>query len=50
VQVFVGAMVFCFTTGCCLKKREDRLSKEEEFVKTRLASVAFENDDKFQAV
>ena len=42
-------MTFCLTTGFCLKKREERLAKEEEFVKTRIASVAFENDDQFQA-
>jgi len=43
-------MVFCFTTGFCLSKREQRLAAEEESIKARHAKVAFEHDDQFQAV
>lgn len=52
MAVFAGAMIFCFGTGFCLKKREDGQLAAIEFVKARNAKVAFEsndNDDGFMA-
>ena len=46
-----GAMVFCMTTGCVLKRREQSQLSEAQENKLRDARVAFENenDDKFTA-
>eukprot|EP00353_Schmidingerella_taraikaensis_P011706 CAMPEP_0185577880 /NCGR_PEP_ID=MMETSP0434-20130131/11340_1 /TAXON_ID=626734 ORGANISM="Favella taraikaensis, Strain Fe Narragansett Bay" /NCGR_SAMPLE_ID=MMETSP0434 /ASSEMBLY_ACC=CAM_ASM_000379 /LENGTH=88 /DNA_ID=CAMNT_0028195567 /DNA_START=118 /DNA_END=384 /DNA_ORIENTATION=- len=48
--VFAGTMLLCFLSGCGLAKREFRLKMEEDLLKKHTAAVAFENDDKFQAV
>jgi hypothetical protein len=38
-------MIFCFSTGRLLKCREQRKDAEEEFVRARNASVAFEAEN-----
>ena len=38
----MGTMLFCFTTGHCLKKREDRKTAEDAAIKAHNAQVAFE--------
>ena len=43
-------MVLCFISGCSLAKREFRIKKEEDQLKRHTAAVAFENDDKYQAM
>jgi hypothetical protein len=48
--VFGGAMLFCLLSMCSLGKRELRLKLEEDQLKKVTASVAFQNDDKFQKV
>jgi len=45
VQVFIGSMILCFSTGRLLKCREQRKDAEEEFVRARNASVAFEAEN-----
>lgn len=48
--VMFGAMFFCMTTGCLLKRRELSKITEVQDLKLRDARVAFENDDdKFTA-
>ena len=43
-------MIFCLSSMCSLAKREKRLKQEEDALKRVTASVAFQNDDKFQKV
>ena len=43
--VFLAAMILCFSSAWCLKRREDRLSQELEMIRARKASIAFEGDD-----